>query len=165
MEYESNGDKDKNISHKKYLNMTRPYLSDIIHNHKAFKDLKAHLSNEVFDYETQFREWKIQLTMPINFLSSKNSEETRNMHREGDNIEIMVGSETDEIIKELFKSLLQRYQEGLEESIKGSESIFYSVNLLHYLPSSKNKSEENRIIKYRFSRMAKKQKSNNKSEK
>ena len=43
IEYESNGDKDKNISHKKYLNTTRPYLSDIIHNYKAFKDLKAHL--------------------------------------------------------------------------------------------------------------------------
>ena len=27
-----------------------------------------------------------------------------------------MGSETDEIIEELFESLLQRYQEGLEES-------------------------------------------------
>ena len=44
----------------------------------------------------------------------------------------MIGSETDEIIEELFKSLLQRYQEGLEESMKGSEFIFYSVNVLHY---------------------------------
>ena len=43
------------------------------------------------------------------------------MHTKSNNIEIMVGSETDEIIKELFKSLLQRYQEGLEESMKGSE--------------------------------------------
>ena len=44
----------------------------------------------------------------------------------------MVGSETDEIIEELFKSLLPRYQEGLEDSMKGSEFIFDSVNLLHY---------------------------------
>ena len=29
-------------------------------------------------------------------------------------------SETDEIIVELFESLFQRYQEGLEESMKGS---------------------------------------------
>ena len=35
----------------------------------------------------------------------------------------MIGSETDEIIEELFESLLQRYQERLEESIK-------EVNLL-----------------------------------
>ena len=33
---------------------------------------------------------------------------------------ITMGSETDEIIKELLKSLLQRYQEGLEESVTKS---------------------------------------------
>ena len=101
--------------------MIRPYLSDIINYHKTFENLKVHWSNEIFDYKTQFGEWKIQLTMSINFISSKDSDETRNMHTKSNNIEIMVGSETDEIIKELFKSLLQRYQEGLEESMKGSE--------------------------------------------
>ena len=44
----------------------------------------------------------------------------------------MLGSETDEIIEELFKSLLQRYQEGLEEPMKGSHFIFDSVDVLHY---------------------------------
>ena len=34
-------------------------------------------------------------------------------------IEIMMGRETDEIIEERFKFLLERYQEGLEESMKG----------------------------------------------
>ena len=56
----------------------------------------------------------------INFISSKDSNETRTMHIKSDNIEIMMGSETDEITGELFNSLLQRYQEG-EESIKGRE--------------------------------------------
>ena len=42
-----------------------------------------------------------------------------------------MGSETDDIIKELFKSLLQKYQKGLEESMRGSEFIFDSVNLLY----------------------------------
>ena len=54
------------------------------------------------------------------------------MHTKSDNIEIMLGSETDEIIEELFKFLLQKYHEGLEESMKGSEFIFDSVNLLYY---------------------------------
>ena len=45
------------------------------------------------------------------------------MHFKSDNIKIMVGNETDEIIEELFETLLQRYQEGLEESMKGSEYI------------------------------------------
>ena len=70
--------------------------------------------------------------MSINFISSKDFDQTRNMYTKSNNIEIMVGSETDEIIQELFKSPLQRYQEGLKESMKGSEIIFDSVNLLHY---------------------------------
>ena len=53
------------------------------------------------------------------------------MHTKSNNIEITEGSETDEITEELFKSLLQRYQEVLEESVKGSEFIFDSVNSLH----------------------------------
>ena len=54
------------------------------------------------DHKTQ-SEWKIQLTMEINFISSKrHSDETRIMHAKSDNIEIMIGSETDEIIEELF---------------------------------------------------------------
>ena len=107
--------------------MIRPYLSDIINDHKTPKKLRVHSSNEVFDYEIQYGEWKIQLTMSINFISSKDSDETRNMHTKSNNIEIMVGSEIYEIIEELFKSLFQRYQKGLEESVKGSEFIFDSL--------------------------------------
>ena len=47
-----------------------------------------------------------------------------------DNVEIIIGSEADEIIKEV--SLLQRYQEGLEASMRGSEFVFDGVNSLHY---------------------------------
>ena len=54
------------------------------------------------------------------------------MHYKTDNIEIMIGSETDKIIEELFESPLQRYQERLEESKKGSEFIFDSVDVLYY---------------------------------
>ena len=93
--------------------------------------------------------------MSINFISSKDSDETRNMHTKSDNIEIMIGSETDDIIDEFFESLLQKYQEGLEESMKGSEFIFDSVDLLYY-HLQKNKPKKNRVIRYRFSKMAEK---------
>ena len=46
--------------------------------------------------------------MSINFISSKDSNETRNMHTKSDHIETMMGSETDDIIDELFTSLLQK---------------------------------------------------------
>ena len=61
--------------------------------------------------------------MAINFISlrdSKDFDENQTMHLKSDNTESMMGSETDEIIKEHFKSLLQRYQELLEESKNGS---------------------------------------------
>ena len=112
--------------------MIRLYLRDIINDRKTSKKLRVHSSNEVIDYETQFEEWKIQLTMSINFISSKDSDETRNMHTKSDNIEIMMGSETDDIIDELFNFFLQKYQEGLEESMRRSEFIFDSVDLLYY---------------------------------
>ena len=70
--------------------------------------------------------------MSINLISSKDSDENRNMHKKIDNIEIMTGRETDDTIDELFKSILQKYQKGLEESMKGSEFIFDSQYLLYY---------------------------------
>ena len=54
------------------------------------------------------------------------------MHTKSGNIKIMMGSETYDIIDELFKSLLQKYQERLEESMRGNEFIFDSVDLLYY---------------------------------
>ena len=70
--------------------------------------------------------------MAINFISSKDSDETRTMHTKSINIEIMTGSETDEIIEHIFESSLQKYQEGLEESMRGSEFVYDSVDVLYY---------------------------------
>ena len=101
IEYESKGYEDKNLSLNEYLYMIIPYLRDMINTHKTLG------------------EWKIPLSMKINFVSSKNdSDETHIMSNWSDNIEIMMGSETYDIINELFKSFLQRYQKRLEQSMK-----------------------------------------------
>ena len=89
------------------------------------------MTNVINDHKTQ-GEWKIQLTTAINFNSSKDSNETRTMQSKGNNIEIMKGYEIDEIIEEFFESFLQKYQEGLEEIMRGSEFIFDSIDLLYY---------------------------------
>ena len=68
--------------------------------------------------------------MTINFISSKDSDETRTMHTKSNNVEIMIGSETNEIIEGLFESFLQKYQGGLEESMRGSEFVYDSVDVL-----------------------------------
>ena len=70
--------------------------------------------------------------MSINFISFKDSDAAQNKHTKSDNIEIMMGSETDDIINKLFKSLLQRYQEGLEKTIKESDFVPDSIDLLYY---------------------------------
>ena len=79
--------------------MIIPYLSNITNDHKISKILKVYAGNEVIDYKTQFGEWKIQSTMLIDFISFKDFDETCNMYTKGNNIEIMVGSETDKSLK------------------------------------------------------------------
>ena len=46
--------------------------------------------------------------------------------------EFMSGSETEEIVEKLFRSLLQRYQDNLNEKVRGSDFIFNGVNYLFY---------------------------------
>ena len=74
--------------------MIKQYLRDMINNHKTR------------------REWKIQLTMQIKLISSKDSEETRTMYTKSHDIEIMTGNKTDEIIEKLRESLLQNYKKN-----------------------------------------------------
>ena len=102
------------MSIKEYLNIIRQYSRHILNDHKNQGELK------------------ISLTVIINFISSKDSDEICTIHAKGNNMEFMMGNGTDEIIKELFESLLQKYQEGLEGKKRGSEFLFDSVDLLHY---------------------------------
>ena len=111
IEYESNRYKDKTFY---YIDMIRQYLSEMINDHKTQS------------------EWKIQLRLKINFISSKYSNEIRTMLTKSDNIEIMISNKTDKIIKKLFESLLQKYQNELKKSMKGSEFVFISADLLYY---------------------------------
>ena len=74
----------------------------------------------------------MQLIMSISFIFSKDFDEARNMSTKSNNIETVMGNETGGIIDKLFESLLQKYQEGLQESMRGSEFIFDSVDLLYY---------------------------------
>ena len=85
-EYKSKGDKDKNLSRYEQLDLIRPYLKDIIKDHKAPLRLKIYSGNEIIDFESQFGEWKTQLKMRIKPISSRNFKETRTMHSVSNNI-------------------------------------------------------------------------------
>ena len=53
---------------------------------------------------------EIQLTVAINFMSSKDNDEKRERDLKSDNIETMNHENTDEVMEELFESILNRYQ-------------------------------------------------------
>ena len=113
IEYRS--ERDKLLTVEEYLALIEPYLRELINDYKS----KG--------------EWKIQLTAQINFISLRpGSDETRIMHTRSNNEEFMNGSHTDEIIEELFKSILQRYQENLQQKMRGSDFAFDGVNFLYY---------------------------------
>ena len=64
--------------------------------------------------------WKIQLTIAINFIYSEDVDEEHVMHSKSENIEFMAYGNANEIVIELFKSILSRYQTRLETSMRGS---------------------------------------------
>ena len=70
----------------------------------------------------KYHAWKIQLTMAINFISFKDTDEEHVMNSKSDNVEIMI-----------LNYFFNRSQNGLETSIKGSNFIFYCINLLYLL--------------------------------
>ena len=54
------------------------------------------------------------------------------MYTRSDNVEIMFGDDNDDIIEQLFESLLQKYEENLQKKMRGSDFEFDSVNFLYY---------------------------------
>ena len=74
IEYKSNGDRNKTLSVEEYLS-------------KDINNLKKSVT------------WKIELTIPNNFISSIDNDEGRVMHSKSDNIEIMINDEADEVKK------------------------------------------------------------------
>ena len=75
---------------------------------------------------------KIQLTIAINFISSKDVDEECVMHSKSDNIEFMPYDNANKVLGELFESLLSIYRIGLETSIRGNDFIFDSIQHLYY---------------------------------
>ena len=69
--------------------------------------------------------------MHVNFISSKDTGETRTIYIWSDKASIMRCSDTDDIIRETFRSFLRSYQEDLK-IIKGSDFVFENVELMDY---------------------------------
>ena len=113
VQYESKGDRILSIS--EYFSLIEKYLRELI--------------DECKDQG----EWELQLTAVIKFISLKpGSDEIRTMYVRSDNEEFMSGDDTNEIIKLLFQSFIQRYEESLQNKMKGSDFEFDGINFLYY---------------------------------
>ena len=114
MLYESRGDKHAKLALYECFDKIKPYL-------KAMID----------DYKSK-GQWKIHITMRIIFISFIDKNETQVMHTKSNNVEIMNGTDTSEVINKLIDSLMKTYQEGLETRMKGTSYIFERIDLLEY---------------------------------
>ena len=70
--YETNGDRNKNLSLEKYLNKIKSYLKDMIIN---FQESDT---------------WKVQLTITINFMSTKNVGKQLVIHSKNKNVKFIL---------------------------------------------------------------------------
>ena len=112
VQYESKGDRISSI--REYLALIEKYLKKLINQYK------------------KEGEWKIQLIAEINFISLKpGSDERCVMYTRSDNEEFMIGDDTNEVIKSLFESFLQRFEENLQEKMRGSDFGFDGINFFN----------------------------------
>ena len=87
------GIQKKKLLVNQYLDEIRTYLYDLINNHRIARRVS-----------------KIQINMHVNFISSKDTGEIRTYYMWSDNVSIMEGKNTNDIIREIFDSFLYYYQ-------------------------------------------------------
>ena len=105
-----NGDKKSSI---------RQYFNKIIY----------YLYKFINDYQPK-GEWELQLSIQVIFSSITDENKTDIMHTKSDNIEIFKGYSTSDITDRLYNTLINRYQESLENKMNGSNYAFDDVHLL-----------------------------------
>ena len=89
--------------------MIGPYLRDLINGHKPTEELNN-------DGDTERVEWKVQVVMQNNCISTKDFEETQTIYSASKPVEIFMGTDTDDTIDRFFDTFLQRFQQGLVTS-------------------------------------------------
>ena len=114
LEYESNGDTGKISSIEGYLNKIRPYLSDLINEHKDG--------------------WKIQLVAEITFSSTaeEGSKEFYPIYMHSENSKVYICFQTSMVVDDLFKSFLDDYQFCLRTKMKKRNLTYGRVRAFYY---------------------------------
>ena len=126
LQYQTTSDRKNMLTPTAYFEKIKPNLIKLLNRHKNDN-------------------WEIQLTMKIIFISVGNYNDKRSLYVKTKNVEIMMGSDTDEIIKYLYDSLTQQYEELIEHSTKSTGLVLEGVALMNY---DINKITINRVGSY-----------------
>ena len=105
--------------------MIKPYLRDLINDHKLTSELTHRASNN----DSERGEWKIQLVIQNNCISTKYFEENRNIYLASKPVKIFMGSDANDTIDSLFDTLLQRFQQEIETSNERGADLLMKVLL------------------------------------
>ena len=112
--------------------MIRLVLRDLINRHKLIEILNNNNNNNNND-DNDCGELKIMLRMHVKCISTRSFIETRTMHPKSRQVEVYMGSDTENVINAFFNTLLQNFQliqETSDERV--SEFVPDSVELLEY---------------------------------
>ena len=145
MEYNSKEHRYENLSPEEYLDIIRTCLRDLNNEHKPIDESNDNDESndddddddDDDDNDSDRAEWKIQLTLQNNCVSTKYFENTRTIYTKSEPIEIIMGSDTNDVINRLFDTTLKRFQQAIKASIEGSKFTHESVRL--FLSLSKNR--------------------------
>ena len=114
--YKTKGNKYENLSLKEYPHVIRPYLRDLINEHRPIMELNNNIinsnnnTNNSNNEENDRAEWKIQLVMQNNFISDKNVKDTRTIYSASKAVEIFMVSDTENTTdtNAIFNTILDR---------------------------------------------------------
>ena len=90
--------------------MIRPYLKDLINDHIPVMEL----DHKKDDSDTERGEWRVQLVMQNDYISTKDFEDTLTIYPASKPVEVFVGTNTNVAIDRLFDTHLQRLQQAIE---------------------------------------------------
>ena len=93
--------------------MIIPYLAELINERKNNNN-----------------EYKIQLSMDVNFMCITDKEKTRTFYVKSDNKEIRLGNSTSNTVNQLIESFLSNHQKEEQISRNGSNYTFEGVDIL-----------------------------------
>ena len=90
--------------------MIRPYLRDLLNEHKPTVELNNNSNNN----NNNKAEWKIQLQMHIKCISTKSFENKCTMNPKSEPVEIFMGSNTKDVIDKLFSTKISKITRNIK---------------------------------------------------